>query len=559
MSRILLCALSLLIGVQLMGCGNQTTLQGGGGTTETVGLIFTNDGNPASNVSIAFVPSDLNPQSGSEEIESAFSDTEGRFSVEGVTDGVYNILYKRDSQMALRHSIEIKDGAFVTAVSDTLKKTGSIRGVVTLLPEHSNLNIYLLLIGTNRFVSPIDEYGNFYIDSLAEGAYELTIVTKEANYGYIDTSFYIESGVQDTFADTLRIPYVGLQTPDSVSIIYDTLLQKTTVQWSAVESETVGGYQICRRAIDDTSDVTLFRVEATSFVDSCDGLFVLQNQDYSYDVATVDMDGRCGKPSDPQSMVYESHFRVCDSIKLGSLRERAFGGIISDGEGTLFAVCSDSALVYVLDEERHTLTHNLTIPDEVRPFDIVLMDDGSMMIAGDKGCYNLDRDGEMLWRYDIQTPMIDVVDTNMIYYADTSSKYSGINSIFSLDVITGEKDTVLFADEREVKSFSIEDGIIYIAFDFYGYLVVERSPLECYTPQLLYSGGHIRGACDIALGKNCITILTGKQLSQFNKKTMKKISHTILENGRYVTTGTSGIFSVLNDDGVLHKLKSKGK
>lgn len=550
-------AILLLIGILLLGCGNQATVQGGGGTTETVGTIFTKEGTPAAGVTVAFVPRDLNPQSGSAQIDSLYSDHEGHYSIAGIDDGVYNILYGRDSLRALRQAIEIKDGEFQVEVSDTLRETGSIRGVVSLLPEHNNLNIFLLFMGANRFVSPSDESGTFFIDSLAEGTYEVTIITREPNYGHIDTTLYIESSVKAVLPDTIHIPYIGLQTPENVHIAYDTLLQRTTITWSPVESASLGGYQIRRRAINDSDDVTLFRVKTTDFIDTCDGLYVLQNGDYSYDVATVDLDGRCGKPSLPLAMIYTSYFAMSDSVQLGSLKEREYGGIISDGEGTLFAVCSDSALLYILDED-HTLKKIVPIPDEVKPYDIVYMDDGTLMIAGDKGCYNLDREGNMLWRYDVQTPMIDVVDSTVIYYADTSSKFSGLNSIFSLDVLTGAQDTIIFSDKREIKSFCIIDNTIYIAFDFYGYLIIESSPLAVYEPTILFEGGHIRKACDLAINGDTLVILAGRTLGRFHRKTNNKLSQTIVENGRYVTTGTSGNVSVLNDDGILHKLKRKG-
>lgn len=549
--------LLILISCFILGCSNGIT-HGGGGTTETVGVIVSPNGDPAPNVRVRFVPSSFNPQSDIKQLDSTHSGSDGTFSFMTLSDGEYNIMYEKDGLLAFRRSVVVTDGEVSDDIQDTLKESGSIRGVVTLLPEHDNRETFILVKGSNRFVSPYDEVGNFIIDSLAEGLYDITILTKYPNYGYIDTLFSVEAGIADTIPDTLKVPYVGLETPKNFVITYDSLLQRSRVEWSSVESSEINGYYLYRYKYGDTTQFKVFRVSDTFFIDSCNGIDILQDSSYSYQIASVDKAGRCGIPSELIDIQYETSFSLDKSTYLGELNRDNYGGILSDGKGTLFAVCSDTALLFVLDEESLGIRKTYTLPDNCKPYDIDMMADNTLMISGDKGCYNLDRQGEMLWRYNVLSPQIETVNSKILYFLDTNSATSSNNAISLLNVEDGMRSTYYKGDERAILSFVIYENYIYIAFDVMGYVSIECSPLRRYTPDVLYTGGQSFDAVDIVVTENEMLLLAGANFTTINRKTMGKTGHTIVENARYITSGGDH-YSLLNYDGSVQRLINRTK
>lgn len=541
----------LLIIISISSCTKDNLTDGQGGSTETIGMIFTTDGIPASNVSIKFIPTNFTPIEPSE-FDTTYSDINGVFDFSMLQDGSYNIMYDKNGLMAFHDSITIKNHTPQSKVIDTLKKVGSVKGVVNLKEEHDNREIYIIIKGTNRYIQPYDSIGNFNLDSLAEGSYDLSFITTYNNYNSFDTTVNIHSNTFDTLSDTIKLDFVGLPIPSNINKTYYKKLQRGLINWSPVIASNLAGYQVSRKSNEDLSKFEVIGnlITDTFFIDQTENYNVLQGNTYIYRVCAIDSLGLSGKFSDTCKINYESAFTNINTLYLHNLNISKLGGLVSDQQGTIFAVCSDTSLLYEVDERSFKITNTYNLPDNCLPYDITIMDDNTLMIAGDVGTYNIDRNGKKLWRYSVYTTKISTLNSQYLYYTSNSEFYKSPNMVVRLNTFNGITDTLFIDTLKTISSITIDDNKLYVLSTFFGELHLERSNLENYNPtQIYFQIGH-KGFSDFKIINNTLSILSNNKIENYQKNIMKKVSkfsldeqtcnHINISNNKIVTLTTKG-------------------
>lgn len=513
----------------LLMCTNDDSISNMGGCTESVGMIYYENGQVADSATILFIPSAYNPQKDSNDsyIDTAYSDSNGIFNYSAVNDGKYNILYVKDSLKALRENAFIENGKCEYEIIDTLHLTGSVKGVVKLLENHDCRNVFILILGSNIYTTPYDSLGNFEFKDLAAGTCKLRIITTYDNYEVVDTVVIAESGKDVIISDTIKLPYTGLYTLKGVAVQYDTLLMEAMISWNRDTSTNIAGYRVFRKIIgisdqfelidekvitdncylDDLSDMSIFQ----------DGLLCM------YKIAAVDNDGNTGKLSDSVIVKFDSFFNTTKSKFITTFSEYPYGGMAVGNDGFIYVVSSDSSRFYKVDIINDTVII-INLPDEIIPYDIHLMSDSTFLVACDYGVYNIDKDGNRLYRYKLQTTDITSKDSRYIYYVAGSDFFVPDNSIRVFDSYTGI-DTLFYEfQERSISSMEIYNDKIYIASTHFDDLKFESSDISIYSENVVYSEKNNNSVSDIIIGENDMSILCKNEIINFNNKSFKKES-----------------------------------
>jgi hypothetical protein len=247
------------------------------------------------------------------------TDDLGRFAFDSTLDtGLYVIEGNSgDTAFCIIDSVWVVNKDSTVEVEDTLKAPGTITGVV-YLPQGGDLgSVYVLVFGVNRFALP-DSTGSFTLDSLAEGCYDLRVVSSLPDYGVFDTASVcvVSGGV--TGVDSLRVPYTGIPVPTGLVLTYDTLKQIVTLSWESDDTTVVKYYNLYRRNVDSNTVLARLNespVTDTVFVDSnC-----VQDQTYEYVLAAVSITEVEGQKCAASQVIIASHFAVVASFNdLGS-------------------------------------------------------------------------------------------------------------------------------------------------------------------------------------------------------------------------------------------------
>lgn len=172
------------------------------------------------------------------------TDAAGRYTVDSLARGQYNILADKDGAAAYRDSVFLASGARVTVI-DTLRTPGSLSGVVGLEPNHDLRTATAHVLGTHVFVNA-DAMGGFTLPALAEGDYRLRVETTLDGYTALFKEFRIESGAGTALPDTLRPTYTGIPVVRGLSVALDTLAGTVRVAWTPSDYGNLGVYLVYR-------------------------------------------------------------------------------------------------------------------------------------------------------------------------------------------------------------------------------------------------------------------------------------------------------------------------
>jgi hypothetical protein len=161
----------ILGGFALLNCVNSPSPVSDGSSSETViGVIYHEDGSPASQTIVRLIPDDYNPLLGSDS-GNLLTDTTssgGMYSFETVDTGEYSLEASHPVQgTRVRHpGIHIIDTSTVS-VNDTLKKPGTI---VLISPEiDDTITGYVYAPGTTLMYKTGDTSGRITLDSVPAG------------------------------------------------------------------------------------------------------------------------------------------------------------------------------------------------------------------------------------------------------------------------------------------------------------------------------------------------------------------------------------------------------
>ena len=265
-----------LLGILLAGCLTKNDNDTAGGSVvenEVIaGTILLADGTPAPNAEVKVytvdhVPGvDPAPKRGQAEtlVFATKTDAKGRYVLEGMAKGEYNILAKKGELASYQDSVFLSTSP-ETIDPDTLRTTGMLVGWVKLQPNHSPETVALQALGTNTFVNA-DAQGRFILGPLAEGRYSIRVVTTEAQYTPLFTSLATRSGHTDTLADTLLPVYTGIPVVTGLKASFDTLNGVATLTWNKVKYAHFQSYQVLRNQASDVVPALLPLASVTDTV-----------------------------------------------------------------------------------------------------------------------------------------------------------------------------------------------------------------------------------------------------------------------------------------------------
>lgn len=549
----------LVVSFALFRCTTENSLSDTGGSTETVGMVYSVDGEPAEDVIIEFVPVDyvdINQNS----FDTAKSNDMGQFTFEMIDDGHYNLNYKKDGLVAFHKSVKIENGASSEIISDTIKFSGAIQGVVQLRKEHDNRETFIILKGTNRFCQVQDSVGNFTIDSIAEGVYDVTILTSYSYYESIDTTWEFYSGGTDTLDDTLVLKYIGIDIPDSLITQYDSYLQQVSLSWNPVDTSNFGGYQICRKEFGSADNYSVLKsfIRDTFYIDPNEETNIVQGNRYLYKISALDKYGASGKYTNPVEVIFNSAFEEEEYLFINKLNSSKLGGVVSDKEGNLFVVCSDTSLLYKVSYKNQQILEAFQLPDDCKPFDITILENNTLMIAGDVGCYNVDKNGKQLYRYSVYTTDIVTVDSTYLYYTASSEFYLSPDMIIRLNVLNGLRDTIIAGGFNTITSFNIDNDSIYVMSSSFGSGELSRLVLGTAKKETLYLFKSSSDNTDMIINDSIVTLLTGNLIIALDRNTKKIYSRFSLTEGAGSVTQCAGdSLMVLNNSGFICTVKRR--
>ncbi len=542
----------------LFSCGGgEHGFNDGGGSTETIGMLFTEDGTPAVGAAVVAIPARFQPGETAIDHDSLTTDAAGAFPLGSLSDGVYNLHYHCAGTRALRRNVSVLGGVAEENVSDTLRLPGGVAGVVALRPEHNSGAVYLLLMGSERFTTPLDSSGRFLFGALAPGHYALRIITTEGDYTPFDTTVQVLSGSVDTLSDTLRPVYNGLPQPGLLTASYEPALLRSELRWSGSDSPRFYGYEISRAVAGSHSfKVVASGLRDTLFQDSVEEGGVAEGGTYEYRVAAVDRDGITGAATTPVAVLYHSLFARADSLVLSALNSSGHGGVVEDGAGTLFAICSERALLYEVDAASLSLRAAHSLPEAGKPLAIELMDDGSLMIATDRGVYNVSRRGERLWRYSIKSCDIATSASRYLYYTERREFYTPVDVLLRLDTYTGFTDTVANTEGEQILAFAVTGDELWLVLQSEWGAYIARSPLERYDPLPLYRCGRVLVRARLSLTADGILFMAGGELRWFDRDSMRLRSRTQCRDAVALSAFGEAVV-IQRKSGMLQQLKPR--
>jgi hypothetical protein len=181
--------IALLLSLQ---CSRPTQISGGGDDVVT-GYLYYQNGKAAANCQVTAVDTNMVPIAG--QSYSTTTDSLGRFFLDTVPLGAYNIYGKKDSLGSYLESVALGRNRNGTGLLyDTLRPTGSLSGVVRLSATPDSRITLIMVIGSTMITGPSDSSGDFSFTGLPQGTYRFRFLTIDSQYEVLDTTFSVLSG-----------------------------------------------------------------------------------------------------------------------------------------------------------------------------------------------------------------------------------------------------------------------------------------------------------------------------------------------------------------------------
>jgi hypothetical protein len=229
---------------------NDPSHVGTGTETENVaGILYNADGSRAANATVHIrKKSTLADTSGI--LKKVFADSvtvttddSGKFAIDSLDTGTY-VIEGSDggNNLALNDSVVVPSDTDSTVVvpPDTLKPAGAIKGVIKLSEGGDPRKVFVLAFGIDRFAR-VNADGSFKFEKLAEGPYDLRLISSLANYDVLDTF-----GVPVQSEDTTDLGAIELPSnvPNSLTASVDTLSKIVVLSWEKPEFINYTGYYV---------------------------------------------------------------------------------------------------------------------------------------------------------------------------------------------------------------------------------------------------------------------------------------------------------------------------
>lgn len=195
------------------------------------------------------------------------TDEKGRFALQKVPEGTYNILVAKDSLKSFRDSVVVT-GKAQQLGDDVLKKPGALAGRVKLQPDHDGRTAVVQVLGTHVYVNAARD-GSFELIDLAPGAYKLRAISSLDGYTEAFRDILIRSDVADSLAEPIVPFYSGV--PVVTGLKARPGPEGTVVvSWNKADYTKVDGYLIYRDSAGALlpSTAPIARVQDTVWIDT---------------------------------------------------------------------------------------------------------------------------------------------------------------------------------------------------------------------------------------------------------------------------------------------------
>jgi hypothetical protein len=273
--------------------------EGTGSTTESgvvTGRLLTSGKVPVAGAAVSVIPVDHVPSLVLKKASAAgeaVTDAQGNYRIENVPAGLYNISAAKDSLTLFKDSLPVTAAGAAAGV-DTLRKSGSMQGLIVMEPGDDSRTVLILVLGTNALAFPRDTSGSFSLSALAEGEYHVRFLSTIGKYRPLDTLIRIRSGHADTLAHPVRLRYTGIRAVAGLVGQWDADRQSIVLTWQAADSALIAGYNLYRSKLGapmGSIPLNTVLITAASYRDT--GIKV--GEEYAYAVKAVDKDGNVGE------------------------------------------------------------------------------------------------------------------------------------------------------------------------------------------------------------------------------------------------------------------------
>jgi hypothetical protein len=184
------------------------------------------------------------------------TDTDGRYTVSGVSQGTYNIWAEKDTLVAFQDSIVLAN-TDTRIPDDTIYPAGSLTAIVSVQPTDDPRSVIVQVMGSDRYDDNIQSDGRFTIHGLASGNYRLRLTTTLPNYTTTYCSINAHGGQKDTLKDTIDMIYTGIPVVLGLTASFDTLNGTMNLTWRKTAYLNFQDYVIYRDAYDSIQRTTI--------------------------------------------------------------------------------------------------------------------------------------------------------------------------------------------------------------------------------------------------------------------------------------------------------------
>jgi hypothetical protein len=308
-----------------------------------IGTVSNADGAPVKGASILLVPEGYSPlsvqssKSDATLIDSTVSDAYGHFGFSVSENSNFNLLAHGEGRCSMHQSVHISANARLELTDEILLEPGSISGTILLQSTNDQGQAIVLLMGTNRYVTPSNAAGHFYVPALAQGAYHVRFLSMASGFSEVDTIITVTSGTE-TALTPVMLRKISRPTIDSFTVNYDPLMMNVTLSWKAGDTAPVDSFAIyCNRENNITPMLTIANTITTATLD----IIALPVDTFVYQIAAIGKDGWEGESVVAEPVVKRSAF-TATSLDLPDLDYDPYSNPCVNN-GTVYNIGSESS------------------------------------------------------------------------------------------------------------------------------------------------------------------------------------------------------------------------
>jgi hypothetical protein len=235
--------------------------------SSSVALIYEHGGErPAAGAVVKFFESG---DTGVAPCDVCTTDEKGRYSIERLRSGKYDLLAEKDSFVAFQSQVIISPN-YTTLCEDTLMPASSLYGVVAVQYPRDPRTVTIRVAGIDKLIRISDENGSFRLTGIAAGTWSLLFQSTLTGYLTFTKTITIGVGVKDTLADSLRFFSADIPFVSGIRLFQDTLAGTIKISWEKTAYRNSLEYVVYKASCSDVKfpDYPTYVATDTFLVDS---------------------------------------------------------------------------------------------------------------------------------------------------------------------------------------------------------------------------------------------------------------------------------------------------